>query len=104
VIVWSALALGVFAVAVLGFSPQRRSRWAVATHALLGELEAARLPARASRCDLRELGDRLLKHQDCSGMGMPLNGEAACLLPGVRKPDRRGTITPAQCRHCPTEL
>jgi hypothetical protein len=54
-IVWSALALGVLAVALMGLSAYGRSRWAVATQALLGQLEAARLTARASRYDVREL-------------------------------------------------
>jgi hypothetical protein len=54
-IVWSALALGVLAVALTGLSAYGRSRWSVATQALLGQLEAARLPARASRYDVREL-------------------------------------------------
>jgi hypothetical protein len=55
VIVWSALALGVLAVAGMGLSAYGRSRWAVATQALLGQLEAARLPATASRYGVREL-------------------------------------------------
>lgn len=55
VIVWSALVLGVLSVAVMGLSVYGRSRWAVATQALLGQLESARLPARASRYDVREL-------------------------------------------------
>lgn len=55
VIVWSALALGVLAVALMGLAAYGRSRWAWATQALLGQLEAARLPARASRYDVRDL-------------------------------------------------
>jgi len=51
VITWSALAIGVLAVAVMGLSAYGRSRWAVATQVLLGQLEAARLPAKASRYD-----------------------------------------------------
>ncbi|HYN59491.1 MAG TPA: hypothetical protein VET87_08050 [Rubrivivax sp.] len=54
-IVWSALALGVLAVALWSISAYGRSRWAAATQALLGQLEAARLPARAFRFDVREL-------------------------------------------------
>jgi hypothetical protein len=54
-IVWSALTLGALAVALRGLSAYGRSRWAVATQALLGQLEAARLPASASRYDVREL-------------------------------------------------
>ena len=54
-IIWSALALCLLAVALLGLSAYGRSRWAVATQALLGQLEAARLPARASRYAVREL-------------------------------------------------
>jgi hypothetical protein len=55
VIVWSVLALGFLAVTVIGLSAYGRSRWALATQALLGQLEAARLPARASRYAVREL-------------------------------------------------
>jgi hypothetical protein len=55
-VVWSALALVVLAVAVMGLSVYGRSRWAVATQALLSQLEAARLPAKASRYYVRELG------------------------------------------------
>jgi hypothetical protein len=54
-IVWSAFTLGALAVALRGLSAYGRSRWAVATQALLGQLEAARLPASASRYDVREL-------------------------------------------------
>ncbi|MFN0186144.1 MAG: DUF6920 family protein [Aquabacterium sp.] len=54
-IAWLALALGVVAVAVTGLSAYGRSRWAVATQALLVQLESARLPARASRYDASEL-------------------------------------------------
>ena len=54
-IVWSALALGAFAVAVMGLSASGRSRWAVATQTLLVQLEAARLPARATRYTVLEL-------------------------------------------------
>jgi hypothetical protein len=55
VIVWSVLSLGVLAVAFMGLAAYGRSRWARATRSLLGQLEAARLPARASRYDVREL-------------------------------------------------
>jgi hypothetical protein len=55
VIVWSVLALGFLAVTVIGLSAYGRSRWALATQALLGQLEATRLPARASRYAVREL-------------------------------------------------
>jgi hypothetical protein len=55
VIVWAALALGTLAVALMGIAAYGRSRWTRATQALLGQLEAARLPARASRYDAREL-------------------------------------------------
>jgi hypothetical protein len=54
-IAWSGLALGVLAVALAALSAYGRSRWAVTTQALLGQLEAARLPARPSRYDAREL-------------------------------------------------
>ena len=55
VIVWSALALGVLAVALMGLAAYGRSRWARATQALLSQLEAGRLPERASRYDARDL-------------------------------------------------
>ena len=55
VIAWSALALGVLAVAVMGLSAYGRSRWDGATQALLSQLQAARLPAKASRYDVRGL-------------------------------------------------
>jgi hypothetical protein len=54
-VVWSALALVVLAVAVIGLSVYGRSRWAVATQSLLGQLEAACLPAKASHYHVREL-------------------------------------------------
>jgi hypothetical protein len=53
-ILWSALALGVLAVALMEVSAYGRSRWAAATQALLSQMDAARLPARASRYDVRE--------------------------------------------------
>jgi hypothetical protein len=55
VIVWSALALGLLAVASVAIAAYGNARWAKATKALLGQLEAARLPARVSRYDAREL-------------------------------------------------
>jgi len=55
VIAWSALALCVLAVAVMGLSAYGRSRWDGATQALLSQLQAARLPAKASRYDVRGL-------------------------------------------------
>ena len=54
-ILWSALALGAVVVALMGLSAYGRSRWADATQALLGQLEAARLPTSASRYDVLEL-------------------------------------------------
>ena len=47
-ILWSALALGAVVVALMGLSAYGRSRWADATQALLGQLEAARLPTSES--------------------------------------------------------
>jgi hypothetical protein len=55
VIVWPALALAVLAAALMGLAAYGRARWAAATRALLGQLEAARLPARTSSYDAREL-------------------------------------------------
>jgi hypothetical protein len=55
VIVWSALALGVLAAAWMGLAAYGRARWAAATQSLLSQLDAARLPAKASRYDAREL-------------------------------------------------
>jgi len=55
VVVWSAIVLGALAVALMGLSAYGRSRWAAATQTLLGQLEAARLPARASRYDVHEI-------------------------------------------------
>ena len=51
----SALALGTLLAAVFGLAACGRSRWALKTQMLLAELEAARLPATASRYDAREL-------------------------------------------------
>jgi hypothetical protein len=51
----AALALAVLAVSGAGLATWGRSRWAAATQALLSQLEAARLPAKASRYDAREL-------------------------------------------------
>jgi len=55
VIGWSALALGVLVAAWMGLAAYGRARWAAATKALLGQLEAARLPARTLRYDARDL-------------------------------------------------
>ena len=54
-ILWSALALGVLMVTWMGLRAYGQSRWAVATQALLRQLEAARLPTSTSRYDVREL-------------------------------------------------
>jgi len=54
-IVWSALALVVLAIALIGLVAYGRARWVAATQALLERLEAARLPAKASRYDAREV-------------------------------------------------
>ena len=54
-IVGSALALGAVAVASMGLAAYGRFRWAKATRALLAQMEAARLPAKTSRYDAREL-------------------------------------------------
>jgi len=54
-LIWSALALFVLVVALMGLSAYGRSRWAAVTQVLVGQLEAARVPASASRYDAREL-------------------------------------------------
>ena len=54
-ITWLALALGVFVASLLGLAAFGRARWAGATKALLGQLEASRQPATAERYDAREL-------------------------------------------------
>lgn len=54
-ITWLALALGALVVAFFGLAAYGASRWAASTQALLGRLEAARLPATAARYDAREL-------------------------------------------------
>lgn len=54
-ITWSALALGALVAAVLGLAAYGTSRWTEATQTLLRQLEAARLPATASRYDAHEL-------------------------------------------------
>lgn len=54
-IIWLALALGALVAALLGLAAYGASRWAESTQALLGRLEAARLPATAARYDAREL-------------------------------------------------
>jgi hypothetical protein len=55
VIVWLALALGVLAVAWIALAAYGRLRWAMATQALLRQLEADRQPASTSRYNAREL-------------------------------------------------
>lgn len=50
-----ALALGASVAAWLAIAAYGASRWAESTRALMGRLEAARLPATASRYDAREL-------------------------------------------------
>ena len=54
-IVWLALALGVLAVAWIALAAYGRLRWALATQALLRELEGGRRPARTSRYNAGEL-------------------------------------------------
>ena len=54
-IAWLTLALAALAIAVLGLVACGHSRWTASTQALIGELEAARLPAASSRYDAREL-------------------------------------------------
>ena len=54
-ITWLALALAVLAIGVFGLAAYGRSRWIASTRALIGELEATRLPAPAPRYDAREL-------------------------------------------------
>ncbi|MDB6092207.1 MAG: hypothetical protein JWN85_4991 [Gammaproteobacteria bacterium] len=49
------VAIGVLAVAALGFTAYGNARWAEATRVLLGRLEAARLPPTASHYDASEL-------------------------------------------------
>src|ERR1700738_4210641 len=49
------VAIGVLAVAALGLTAYGNARWAEATRALLGRLEAARLPPTASHYNVREL-------------------------------------------------
>jgi hypothetical protein len=51
------VAIGVLAVTALGLTACGKARWAGATRALLGRLDAARLPPTASRYDARELED-----------------------------------------------
>jgi len=55
VIAWLALALGVLAVAWIALAAYGRLRWAMATQALLRQLEADRQPASTSRYNAREL-------------------------------------------------
>jgi hypothetical protein len=55
VIVWSALALVVVEVAVMGLSAYGTWRWAAATQTLLGQLDSARRPARGSHYHASEL-------------------------------------------------
>lgn len=87
VIVWSALALGVLAVALMGLAAYGRSRWATATQALLGQLEDARVPPRASRYDARELE------------GLPASVQR--YFRGVLK-DRQPIVTVVTVRHTGT--
>jgi hypothetical protein len=55
VMLWTALGLGIFLVALSGLAAYGRSRWTAATQALLAQLQAARRPVRLSRYDAREL-------------------------------------------------
>ncbi|HYN59729.1 MAG TPA: DUF6544 family protein [Rubrivivax sp.] len=54
-ITWALLVLGALAVALTGLAALGASRWAAATHELLGQLETTRRPAPAARYDSREL-------------------------------------------------
>lgn len=54
-ITWAALVLGGFVAALLVLATYGRFRWAKATQALLGQLEAARVPATRSPYDAREI-------------------------------------------------
>jgi len=54
-IMWAALALGGFVAALLVLAIYGRFRWAETTQALLGQLEAARLPATRSPYNAREI-------------------------------------------------
>jgi hypothetical protein len=54
-ITWLVLAIGILGAAVLGLGAYSTTRWAKATQTLLDQLEAARLPATASRYDASEL-------------------------------------------------
>src|SRR5664279_5406740 len=54
-IAWLALAIGILGATVFGLEAYGTIRWTKATQTLLDQLEAARLPATASRYDAREL-------------------------------------------------
>jgi hypothetical protein len=54
-ITWIVLVLGVLAATLVVMAAYGRYRWAEATQALWGQLEAARLPATGSRYNVREL-------------------------------------------------
>jgi hypothetical protein len=54
-ITWLALGLAALAIGALGLVAYGHSRWIASTQALIGELEATRLPAPAPRYDAREL-------------------------------------------------
>ncbi len=54
-ITWAALVLGGFVAALIVLATYGRFRWAKATQALLGQLEAARVPATRSPYDAREI-------------------------------------------------
>jgi hypothetical protein len=54
-ITWLVGVLGALALALAGLVALGASRWAVATQALLGQLEATRRQATAARYDAREL-------------------------------------------------
>jgi hypothetical protein len=52
---WAAMVLGALAIALTVFGSYGRHRWAEATQALLGQLEAARIPATNSRYNAQEI-------------------------------------------------
>jgi hypothetical protein len=54
-ITWLVLVLGALVVGLAGLAALGASRWAAATQALLGQLEATRRQATAERYDAREL-------------------------------------------------
>ena len=54
-IAWIALGVGVLLVAIVALVLIGEVRWANATKAQMAQLEAARVPAPASRYDAREL-------------------------------------------------